>query len=205
MPRAAKPDEEVYEYDAATAALLCVRATPSGARPVGVLDSGEPGPLIDPDGIWGGISREAWRLQLWLAANVPGWTPFRLSQSRYQSRYLSNTGRLFFNARAPLVPADVNGTNGTCIEYEPEGIGSCTSSTSSGSDVFKPAPRSVEVEGRKLEEGPGCVGLISSGESGDASAFLDASATGGRTWRRRRRRRRRLLPDHVEARPAGRR
>jgi hypothetical protein len=56
-------------------------------------------------------------------------------------------------------------------EYEPptkggEGEGDCTTSTQSPSDVYSP----------KAE---GCVGLISSGESSEQSAFLDASASGG--------------------------
>jgi hypothetical protein len=170
-----KPDEEVYLYNAVAGRLSCASCDPSGARPVGALDNGEPGPLIDPADTWKGRVAQEGR---WLAANVPGWTPYRLSTARYQSRYLSNSGRLFFNAHPALVPSDVNGT-WDVYEYEPEGLGSCTSSTSSGSDVFKPA-RAVEVEGREVEEGAGCVGLISSGESKDESAFLDASATGDR-------------------------
>jgi hypothetical protein len=44
--------------------------------------------------------------------------------------------------------------------------------------AFEPA-RTVEVEGRAVQEGAGCVGLVSSGESPDESMFLDASETGG--------------------------
>jgi hypothetical protein len=51
-------------------------------------------------------------------------------------------------------------------EYEPEGIGSCTPETVSGSDVY-------------VRSESGCVGLLSSGASAEASAFLDASESGG--------------------------
>ena len=79
------------------------------------------------------------------------------------------------------MPQDVNGT-WDVYEYEPEGVPesehACTSAAQSGSDVFKPA-RTVEVEGRTVQEGAGCIGLISSGTSAEPSAFLDASETGG--------------------------
>ena len=88
----------------------------------------------------------------------------------HQPRYLSNSGRLFFNSHEALVPQDVNGT-WDVYEYEPpgnggEGEGNCTTSTQGASDVYNP----------KAE---GCVGLISSGESSEESAFLDASESGG--------------------------
>jgi hypothetical protein len=99
----------------------------------------------------------------WLAANVPGWTPnVSINKSLYQSRYLSNSGRLFFNARDALVPQDANGT-WDVYEYEPTGVGACTSAAATFS-----------------ARSGGCVGLISGGSSGEESAFLDASATGGR-------------------------
>jgi WD40 repeat protein len=166
-------DEEVYLYSARSRRLVCAACNPSGARPVGALDTG--GSIVDANGIWGGAIVADRR---WLAADIPEWTEYRLGKAVYQSRYLSNSGRLFFNSHDALVPLDVNGT-WDVYEYEPEGVGSCTSSTDSGGRVFKPA-RTVEVEGRRVEEGAGCVGLISSGESPDESAFLDASATGGR-------------------------
>jgi hypothetical protein len=103
------------------------------------------------------------------------------SGNTYQSRYLSNSGRLFFDSKDALVPLDVNGVVDV-YQYEPEGVPAgehaCTSATGSGSVVFKPA-RGFEVEGRKGEEPVGCVGLISSGTSPEASTFLDASETGG--------------------------
>ncbi len=75
-----KPDEEVYEYDAVSGGLVCVSCDPSGARPQGVeyerLNDG----LVGGDRVW--------PYRQWLAANVPGWTPYRLGVALYQSRYL---------------------------------------------------------------------------------------------------------------------
>ena len=103
----------------------------------------------------------------------------------YQSRYLSDSGRLFFNSRDGLVPKDVNG-NEDVYEYEPQGVGSqnasCGPAAAGGGEVFKPERSfEVEVEGKSEEgaESSGCVGLISSGSSPQESAFLDASETGG--------------------------
>jgi hypothetical protein len=91
----------------------------------------------------------------WLAADVPAWTsPF------YQSRYLSNSGRLFFNGFDALVPSDTNGTSDV-YEYELPGIGDCTAGS------FSFSARS-----------DGCIGLVSSGTSKEESSFLDASESG---------------------------
>ena len=171
------PDEEVFLYDASSKRLVCASCDPTGARPVGKLElnreTEHSGPLTDYGNVWGGK---------WVAANIPGWTTESLVSAQYQSRYLSDSGRLFFNSGDALVPSDVDGTQDV-YEYEPEGIESsegeveCSESTSSGSDVFKPE-REYEVEGRKGEEGGGCVALISAGTSAEESAFLDASETG---------------------------
>jgi hypothetical protein len=88
----------------------------------------------------------------WLAASIPGWTKVNIGHALYQSRYLSDSGRLFFNSATPLVPSDGNGLEDV-YEYEPDGAGGCTLSS-------------------------GCVGLISSGGSSEESAFMDASADG---------------------------
>jgi hypothetical protein len=140
----AQPDEEVYVYDATTGTLRCASCDRSGARPVGAFDSGEfPGLLVDRPRLWRGQ---------WLAGSIPGWTKVDKSHALYQSRYLSDSGRLFFNSADALVPTDGNGTEDV-YEYEPNGVGSC---------------------GR---EG-GCQSLMSAGVSGEESAFLDASSTG---------------------------
>ena len=134
------PDAEVYLYDA-NGRLVCASCDPTGARPVGVD--------VEPRA-------------LWVAANVPGWTHFDVfGETRYQSRYLSDSGRLFFESNDALVPQDVNGAQDV-YQYEPPGVGNCTTS----SVTFG-------------ERSGGCVDLISSGISPEESSFLDASETGG--------------------------
>jgi hypothetical protein len=151
-----QPDQEVYLYDAAadggSGKLSCASCNPTGARPAGVFDAGAiPGMLVDRPLSWRGQ---------WLAASIPGWTKTDLNRARYQSRYLSNSGRLFFNAADALVPQDSNGVEDV-YQYEPPGTGGCTESS----------PTFGKASG-------GCVGLISSGTSNEESAFLDASESG---------------------------
>jgi hypothetical protein len=97
----------------------------------------------------------------WIASNVPSWTRFRSSATLYQSRYLSDSGRLFFDSNDALVPQDVNGTQDV-YEYEPAGVGDCSVSKLTFS-----------------ERSDGCVAPVSSGTSNEESAFLDSSETGG--------------------------
>ena len=151
-------DEEVYLYNAVEHKLVCASCNPSGARPIG-SEYGRGGnmPVVGGHGIWESNS--------WLAALVPGWTPYSAGKARYQSRYLSNSGRLFFDARDPLVPQAVN-ENWDVYEWEPQGVPSGQHPCASSTTGFVPSSG-------------GCVALISSGESPDESAFLDASETGG--------------------------
>ncbi len=156
-----EPDEEVFLYDAGTGRLVCASCDPTGARPVGLFvgEHAEESTLVDHIKTWENH---------WLAANIPAWTPSTLSSPAvYQSRYLSDSGRLFFNSSDALVPADVNGKEDV-YEYEPSGVGSCQTPGygQSASDVF-------------VEGAGGCVGLISAGTSSEESAFLDASESGG--------------------------
>lgn len=144
-------DEEVYLYDATAKHLTCVSCNPTGARPTGTL-YGNGNLLAGGDRLW---PQEAM-----LAANIPGWTAYSLITALYQSRYLSNDGRMFFNSGDALVPQDVNGT-WDVYEYEPPGVGSCTNK----------APTFSASTG-------GCVDLVTSGGSPNQSAFLDASETG---------------------------
>jgi hypothetical protein len=150
-------DEEVYLYDAESHRLVCASCDSTGARPVGLFDEREI-PLVDHSGA---------SENQWIAGSIPGWTPMSGADGSalYQSRYLSNEGRLFFDSTDALVPQDTNGKEDV-YEYEPKGVGNCTSITQSASQVF-----SEKVEG--------CVGLISSGTSAEESAFLDASVSGG--------------------------
>jgi hypothetical protein len=156
-------DQEVYLYDAhgsGSGRLSCASCNPTGARPRGLFDDAVfPGPLVDrtkPNN-WGGQT---------LAASVPGWTRIDVQHAIYQSRYLSDNGRLFFNAADALVPQDTNGTEDV-YEYEPpQGEGQPPSNNcTTASPTYGPASG-------------GCVSLVSSGTSPEESAFLDASEDG---------------------------
>jgi hypothetical protein len=171
-----KPDNEVYLYEAAHGRLTCASCDPSGARPHGVEygENGQNVPLL---------GNAQWTAQTWIAASVPAWVNIKENYALYQPRYLSDSGRLFFDSHDALVPKDVNGT-GDVYEYQPAGVPegphACSPASGSGGVVFR-AARPFEAEGEELagEEGAGCVGLVSSGSSGEESAFLDASETGG--------------------------
>ncbi len=142
--RSGERDAEVFLFDVNAGSLRCVSCDRSGARPVGLLDPVQPPRLLaDGPGIWGGQ---------WLAGSVPGWTRVTLGKALYQSRYLSDSGRLFFNSVEGLVPSDANGREDV-YEFEPNGVGGCSLTA-------------------------GCVSLMSSGGSGEESAFLDASVGG---------------------------
>ena len=171
-------DEEVFLFDASAAPgtrpLVCASCNPTGARPVGMLDAGEEqasalspleegrGLLVDRRFIFT-LNRKA--ADHWLAGSLPGWTSLTLQYAPYQSRYLSNEGRLFFNSADALAPlakptksAVVFGKQQNIgienvYEYEPAGLGGCASAG-------------------------GCVAPISSGTSEHESAFLDASENG---------------------------
>jgi hypothetical protein len=153
------PDEEVYLYDAeangGAGRLVCASCNPSGARPVGVEYGAQEDTLWGGDRVWNAVRGPT------IASNIPGWTPYKVHAGLYQPRSLSNSGRLFFNSDDGLVPQDVNGT-WDVYEYESPGVGDCTS-----------------VKATFSERSDGCVGLVSSGGSGEESGFLDASATGG--------------------------
>ena len=171
--RSGEPDEEVFEFDAATGGLVCASCDPSGARPTGVLGPRpfQPRLLVDRADLWG---------EQWVAGSVPGWTGTSLSNTYYQSRYLSNAGRLFFDSPVGLVPGDANGRQDV-YEYEPQGLGPetarCGPSATGADQVFK-AAHSFEAEGVKGEEPAGCLGLVSSGTSGEESVFIDAGGMG---------------------------
>jgi hypothetical protein len=143
-------DSEVFLYHASAGEgegeLVCASCDPSGARPRG----GQRGPIEF------GPGSTATPGEQWVAATLPGWTT-----KFYQSRFLSDSGRLFFDSTDALVSQDVNGTQDV-YEYEPPGAGGCSTVASS----FEEASH-------------GCLSLISSGTSKEASAFLDASESGG--------------------------
>jgi hypothetical protein len=155
-------DEEVFLYDSAGESLACPSCNPNPAqRPTGVFDTESAGEgenlRVDPAG-------RAWK-DRWLAGSIPGWTQLSFVEAPYQSRYLLDNGRLFFNSADALVPEDVNHREETIegkatqvgvedvYQYEPAGVGSCAGPSA-------------------------CVSLLSSGTSPQESAFLDASANG---------------------------
>jgi hypothetical protein len=90
--------------------------------------------------------------------------PFGDSYGLYEPRYMLNDGRLFFTTAVGLVPQDVNNQQDV-YEWQPGGVGSCTSSTSTGASEFVPGAHA-------------CISLISSGTSPSASVFAEASEGG---------------------------
>jgi hypothetical protein len=144
-----KHDEEVFLYHAGNnggGSLVCASCDPTGGRPRGISSRGVDGGGLGPAPFEYGQ----------VAAVLPGWTsPF------YQSRYLSNSGRLFFDSYDALVPQDTNSAE-DAYQFEPAGVGGCS-----------------EVSVTFVVASDGCVGLISSGTSKEPSAFLDASTSGG--------------------------
>jgi hypothetical protein len=163
------PDEEVYLYgapsvDAPSGRLVCVSCNPTDEQPAGVLDSQEAnegaGLQVDRQKIWDASGGR------WLAGYVPGWTGMERGVARYQSRYVLDDGRVFFDSPDGLVPQATNGLMDV-YEYEPVGV-----------PVGSPYACTGLSSGFSAAAG-GCIGLISSGSSDEESAFLDASAGGG--------------------------
>ncbi len=163
------PDEEVYLYGAPSAGapsggLVCVSCNPTGEQPTGVLDTEEAnggrGLLADRQHNW---VRSGGR---WLAGIIPGWTGMEFQVARYQSRYVLDDGRVFFDSPDALVPQATNGLMDV-YEYElagtvnSEGVSVCNEGTAAYSAT-----------------NGGCTSLISSGSSKEESVFLDASANG---------------------------
>jgi WD40-like Beta Propeller Repeat len=148
-----QPDAEIYLYDASAGRLSCASCDPVGALPIGE-EYAQAGGLRSE---WGGG---------WVAALPPITTEFTQQLSAYQARYLSNTGRLFFNSLDALVPQDTNG-NWDVYEYEPpQGPGQpASNSCTTAAPTYNPSSA-------------GCVDLISSGTAKGQSAFLDASESG---------------------------
>ncbi len=164
-------DEEVFLYDEQSGRLTCVSCNPTGARPVGVFDGSGSRLLVDRREAWTAKESETNDPEVnhWLAGSVPGWDNLANDPTTYQPRYLSDSGRVFFDSPDALVPGDTNGLE-DAYEFEPEGIGGCASTTEAATVVYV-----KELAGRPVR---GCVGLISSGTSSTESAFYDASENG---------------------------
>jgi hypothetical protein len=148
------PDDEVYLFEASENRLICASCEPTGGRPVGVPYNGNE--------LAAGVAQLNGTD---IAANLPPSTNFSTGlgdghRFLYQTRYLANSGRLFFDSPDPLVAQDVNGTQDV-YEFEPPGVGGCGATSATYS-----------------ERSGGCVGLISSGSSAEESAFMDASESG---------------------------
>lgn len=152
-----KPDEEVYLYDATSERLLCASCNPTGARPLGV-EAGQVS--VSGQGSLNLADVEVGEPTQFVAADLPPGTRIGEGASLYQSRLLFDDGRLFFNSYDALAPQDVDGT-ADVYEYEPPGVGSCTTSSLGYS-----------------ERSGGCIELISAGSSPVESGFVDASESG---------------------------
>ena len=166
------PDEEVFLYDAGSGRLVCASCDPTQARPAGILD-GERG---EYDERLVNYTQGDWQHR-WLAGNIPGWTTKDLGSALYQSRYLNDSGRLFFNSSDALVPGDVNGKEDV-YEYEPVGVGGCRE------------PDYGQERNRRLRPGDGRMRRPGLGRD-----LLRRIGLHGR----QRKRRRRVLPDAVAA------
>ncbi len=154
-----QPDEEVYLYDAVSGHLSCASCNPTGARPVGVFDDRleTNALLVDLPDAWSAYHGTG---NHWLAGSIPGWMHENRNLASYQPRYLSDSGRLFFDSPDALVPQDTNGLE-DAYEYEPADVGDCTGTAGTFAVALG-----------------GCVSLISSGQSASESILVDASETG---------------------------
>jgi len=169
-----QPDQEVYLYHASALTLACASCDPTGARPVGREH-------IEATLAGGGTTD--YTEHTWFAAELPRPSGFEIGNPDYQARYLSNAGRLFFDANDALVGQDANAT-GDVYEYEPEGEGGeaerCGPTSTGANIAFKPENTYTAETGQGTESAA-CVGLISSG-GGSESVFLDASENGSDTF-----------------------
>jgi hypothetical protein len=145
QPRVFIPAAEIFRFDA--------DATANGEQPIVCVSCGSTGVtepqtlLLSPGGAINGSGRK---------------------------RFVLDDGRVFFNTIAGLLPQDTNG-QGDVYEWEPPGVGDCTSSSV-----------------RLSQPSGGCVGLISGGTSEESpgavavgrspSAFVDASADGSNVF-----------------------
>lgn len=154
-PRDGTPMEEVFVYDAVKNRLDCASCVPTGAGATGQLSpaSGQSDSPMDPQDLWDGRQ---------VAGVLPQASGSIAAPALRQPRVVFDSGRVFFNAIDPLVPADAN-NDWDVYEYEPLGTGDCSA-----------LPDSAAV----ARSGGGCVALISSGTAEGQSAFLEASATG---------------------------
>lgn len=159
-----QPDEEVYLYRAPVeegeaGKLICASCDPTGARPRGLsFRGGTEAPLV---------SKPYLQFDVPVAASLPSWTQVSfVVGSFHQPRYLSDSGRLFFNSFDALFPSDSNGTEDVYQYEPPAGEGTSTGDgCNASSSTYSPASG-------------GCIELVSSGTSKEESILLDASESG---------------------------
>ena len=148
-----EPAQELFRYDALTDGLECISCNPTGTRPRTATPPNV-GSLVNPLGIWQGLRA---------AATLPQANELSVQGiSLYRPRAVLDSGRVFFNAIDPLVPADSNG-QWDVYQHEPLGVGDCVN-LSGGASISR--------------SGGGCVSLVSSGTAEKEAAFLDAGKTG---------------------------
>lgn len=170
-------DEDVYLYDAQSRLLVCASCNPDGAQPHGVFDTKQAGEglglLVDRRENWAYTDSSVLKAPTdhWLAGSIPGWTPLgwsntSLAQALHQPRYLSDSGRLFFDSADTLIPVEHTHTRTETIDGEPVQVGV--------NSVYEYEPSSVG----SCQQSHGCVGLVSSDSAEQESAFVDASSNG---------------------------
>ena len=155
-------DEEVYLYDAQRRRSRAPRATRAGPSRRACFDreaSGEgKGLLVDRFGVWketeGGRRRRDAPCGRPLARRLDPRVGRRSKKAPPSISRATSQTKAGCSSTAPTrsSPHDENGKEDV-YEYEPQGLGSCA-------------------------QRPGCVALISSGESEHEAAFLDASESG---------------------------
>jgi DNA-binding beta-propeller fold protein YncE len=118
---------EAYLYDTATGRLSCASCNPTGLSPTA-------------------------------NSNLPTITTITNHELVQPStRFLTDSGRLYFDSFESLSPNDVNGGVEDVYEYEPDGVGTC---------------------GREA----GCVSLISTGHGAYDSGFFSVDESGGNVF-----------------------
>ncbi|MFI4990606.1 MAG: TolB family protein [Solirubrobacterales bacterium] len=95
-----------------------------------------------------------------LLSGTEPFEPPRVSQQTLTNNLSADGGRVFFETKEALLPGDTNGVQDV-YEWERAGVGGCQAP----SEAFS-------------ESAGGCLYLISTGRSPDASFFADASADG---------------------------
>jgi hypothetical protein len=102
--------------------------------------------------------------------SLPGWTNVSLTTALYQSRYLSASGRLFFNAADALIPQDSSGTFDV-YEYEPpQGPGEPANNTcTAASNTYSPKSLGCFISPRSARRDHDLISSRGAGSRSDAA------------------------------------